>query len=112
MITLPPGCTVSQNIRIVVAELTDDMVQWFVDVGGSVSTDHQYRTYSYPPEREKIIKRVSYGKGKYCYRLQDGTNGVLLHFQGEDAVVASAFMLRFNNYILSHNFPEFANEYT
>ena len=89
------------------------MVQWFVDVGGKVNTDHQLtysrRTRNLQPE--KVIKRVSYGRGKYCYRLQDGTNGVLLHFQGEDGAVASAFMLRFNDYVLSHNFPEFSHEH-
>ena len=116
MITLPRGCAVSHNIRIVVTELTDDMIQWFVDVGGSVTTDHQMAWPRNSPgygkmQPERIIKRVSYGRGKYCYRLQDGSNGVLLHFQGEDGMVASAFMLRFNESILSHNFPEFTHEH-
>jgi hypothetical protein len=116
MITLPPGCAVSQNIRIVVRDLTDDMLQWFVDVGGAVTTDHQMayprNSFGYGKmQPEKFVKRVSYGRGKYCYRMQDGSNNILLHFQGEDGMVASAFMLRFNESILSHNFPEFTNEY-
>ena len=111
MITLPPGCAVSRNIRITINDLTDDMIQWFVDVGGSVSTDTYLMTGG-SPLRERVIKRVSYGRGKYCYRMQDGSsNRVLLHFQGEDGAVASAFMLRFNESIVSHNFPEFQNEH-
>jgi hypothetical protein len=116
MITLPPGCTVSQNIRIVIDELTDDMLQWFVDVGGAVTTDHQMayprNSFGYGKmQPEKFVKRVSYGRGKYCYRMQDGSQNILLHFQGEDGAVASAFILRFNESILSHNFPEFTNEH-
>jgi hypothetical protein len=94
------------------------MIQWFVDVGGAVTTDHQMvwpRTHPGPGpwklQPEKIIKRVSYGRGKYCYRMQDGSQNILLHFQGEDGAVASAFMLRFNESIVSHNFPEFQNEH-
>jgi len=113
---LPPGCAVSHNIRVVVTALTDDMVQWFVDVGGAVTTDHQMasprNSFGYGKmQPEKIIKRVSYGRGKYCYRMQDGSQHILLHFQGEDGAVASAFMLRFNESIVSHNFPEFTNEH-
>lgn len=111
MITLPPGCAVSRNIRITINDLTDDMIQWFVDVGSSVSPD-TYLKSRWPNQREQVVKRVSYGRDKYCYRMRDGSsNHVLLHFQGEDGAVASAFMLRFNESIVSHNFPEFQNEH-
>lgn len=112
MIKLPPGCAVSQNIRIVIDKLTDEMCDWFIDVGGSVTTDHQlaYRKDKSGYYPKQYVKRVSYGKAKYCYRMQDGSNNILLHFQGEDGVVASAFMLKFNEHIITHNFPEFTNE--
>jgi hypothetical protein len=113
MIPLAPGCSVSQNIRITVNELTDDMIQWFVDVGGSVTTDHHlsYSRSNGVYQKESFVKRVSYGRGKYCYRMQDGSGTVLLHFQGQDGAVASAFMIKFNQHVVSHNFPEFSHEH-
>jgi len=95
MIPLPPGCQVSYNIRIVVSQLSDDMVQWFQDIGGKTSIEPT---------------RVSYGGGKSSYHMQDNTDRVLLHFQAQDAGMAMAFIIKFNESVVSHNFPEFSNE--
>lgn len=102
MIPLPPGCTVSYNITIEIDALTEEMVQWYEMIGGQVN----YVVHMDWRGREKRVPRVSYGKGKQSYNRQDGSNGHRLHFQGDDASVASMFMIKFLDHVQQHNFKE------
>lgn len=106
MIPLPPGCRVNYPIVITVKDLTDEMVEWYQLIGGEVSND---RHWNY---KGKLIdkKYVKYGKGKLCYFHQDGTESVRLHFQGEDASIASMFIIKFLDQIINHSMQEFYNE--
>ena len=101
MIPLPPGCTLTNNIRIQAHELTDEMVNWIVDAGGNVATDSWYDFRG----NQREIKYISYGRGKRCHISNSGD--VTLHFQAEDGPVALAFIIKFMNEITRHNFPEF-----
>ena len=91
MISLPPGCTVNYPIFVEINKLTDDMVNWYQLIGGIVTEKKHWDTRG----REQTVKYVQYGQGKICYRRQDGSDGVRLHFHGNDASVASMFIIKF-----------------
>lgn len=99
MIPLPPGCTVNYPIFIELDQLTEDMVAWYRLIGGTV-TEKKYWTYQ---GRETVVKYVQYGKSKPCYRRQDGTDGVRLQFHGDDAHVASMFIIKFLEHVQQTN---------
>jgi hypothetical protein len=104
MIALPPGCTVPYTVQITVSALTDEMMEWYEMVGGevmSVKTNTYNRT-----NQEFINKLVRYNNSKWCHRFIDGTSNVRLNFNGEDAYVASVFLIKFNEQIVNHNFRE------
>lgn len=103
MMPLPPGCTVNHEIRIVVPTLTDEMVEWFDVVGGQTN---ELKTYDYRG-RERITKQVKYGNAKPSYTMQNGSNTVLIRFNGADASTASMFLLKFLQHIDSHNMKEY-----
>ena len=105
MIALPPGCTVPHTVQITVSKLTDEMIEWYEMVGGEV-TDVKTNTYYHRTGKEITHKMVRYGKTKWCHRFQDGTSNVRLNFSGEDAYVASVFLIKFNDEIVNHNFRE------
>lgn len=99
MISLPPGCTVTYAVWIDVEELTDDMLTWYNTVGGLVTADKHYNHRGNVTE----VHYVSYGKGKRCHHMKDGTRQVRLHYHGDDVSVASMFLLKFNEYVVNHN---------
>ncbi len=102
MIALPPGCTVTYAIWIDIAKLNDEVVEWYDLVGGTVKYDQYWNS------RGKEVKQayVSYGRGKKCHHHHNGEGGTRLHFMGEDASVASMFILKFNDIIINHNLKE------
>jgi prenyltransferase beta subunit len=105
MIALPPGCKVAYSITIDIDELTEGIVDWFDLIGGKVTADEfvDWRGNT------RIEKYVQYGKGKRCYRYQNPVSGhprVRLHFAGEDATVASMFILKFLENVKTHNLKE------
>jgi len=99
MIPLPPGCTVNFAIYIEIDQLTAEMVDWYEMVGGTVVQkewwDHR--------GGKRLDKYVQYGKSKPCYRRQDGSGGVRLHFHGDDASVASMFIIKFLDHVEQTN---------
>lgn len=101
MISLPPGCTVTNNIRIQVNQLTDEMIVWFREVGGEVTVAPYYDFRG----RRQEIRYVKYGRGKRCHISSNGD--VTMHFQAEDSAVALGFIMMFMNDITRHNFPEY-----
>jgi hypothetical protein len=74
-------------------------------VGGEVFVNHT-NTYYHRTGKEIVTKSVRYGKAKWCHRFQDGTSNVRLNFSGEDAYVASVFLIKFNDEVVNHNFRE------
>lgn len=102
MIALPPGCSVTYNIFVEIDQLTSDMVDWFLLVGGKIKEEEHYNHRG-----SKVTKfSVQYGKGKWCYHRADGTGGTRLHFQGEDAAVVSMFLIKFLDHVETHNLKE------
>lgn len=102
MIPLPPGCTVNYAITLDVEGLTPEIIEWFAMVGGEgMSKKH----YNYKGNEVSQVF-VKYGKAKWCHYMADGTKNVRLHFMGEDAHVASVFLIKFNDVVLRHNFRE------
>lgn len=102
MIALPPGCRVNYSVWIDIDLLSTDIVDWYEVIGGRVKEDIFWNSRG----QEKNIKYVSYGRGKWCHHHQNGAGGTRLHFLGEDASVASMFILKFNEHITSHNLKE------
>jgi hypothetical protein len=102
MIALPPGCAVAYEIQINVRELTDGMGEWFNMIGGQ-ATATEYALYN---GHKRIEKHVQYGRTKPSYARQDGTGITLIRFAGEDASTASVFLLKFFEYVESHNLKE------
>ena len=99
MIALPPGCTVTYAVWIDVDRLSDEMVEWFRLVGGTVKKDQWYDHRG----REQSIQYVSYGGYKWCHHHQNGTGGTRLHFHGKDASAASMFIMKFFDNITANN---------
>lgn len=104
MIALPPGCTVNYPVWIDVNKLTDDIIEWYQLQEGTVYYDRFWDSRG----REINQPYVSYGKGKRCHYHHNGVppGGVRLHFLGENADVASLFILKFSDIIDNHNLKE------
>jgi hypothetical protein len=102
MISLPRGCTVSYNITIDIDELTDEMLDWYRVIEGTVTPNVEYDWRG----KERIIYYVKYGKSKPCHYMAGGNGGVRLHFDGSDASVASMFLLKFDQHVVKHNLNE------
>lgn len=99
MIQLPPGCTVNYPITVEIDALTDNMIAWYKTIGGQVMQQEHWDSRG----RRVVAHFVQYGKAKYCHHRKDGTNGVRLHFHGDDASVASLFLLTFSEHVEQHN---------
>lgn len=102
MIALPPGCTVTYAIWIDIKEMSNDIVDWFALIGGTVTRDSWYNHRGIKIEREF----VQYGKAKRCHYKQDGSGGIRLHFHGDDASAASMFIIKFMDDIVNHNMQQ------
>jgi hypothetical protein len=103
MIQLPPGCTVGYGIRIDIDNLSDDVIDWYETVGGVITESKHYDLRG----KEQVTTYVQYGKSKKCYYHHNGeSNAVRLHFLGEDASVASMFLLKFMEHVTDHNLKE------
>ncbi len=102
MIALPPGCTVVYPIWIDVDKLSDDIINWYEQIGGNKKVE----TFWCSRGKENNIPYVSYGRGKWCHHHQNGFDGVRLHFNGEDAHVASMFLIKFLDNVTNHNLKE------
>lgn len=102
MIALPPGCTVTYSVWIDVKEMTNDIIDWYRLIGGTITED------SWQNHRGNKVHRefVQYGKAKRCHYRQDGSGGIRLHFHGDDASVASMFILKFMDEVEQHNLKE------
>ena len=104
MIELPPGCTINYHIRIFVKEFTEEMTDWYTQIGGVVTVPEEYNYKG----RQLYRPVVRYGNGRYSYWMQGGAGSrkVLLHFNSEDANIALMFVMKFSDFIESHNFEE------
>lgn len=102
MIALPPGCTVTYAVWIDVDQLIDEMVEWYVMIGGNVYQDRWYDHRG----KENTVNYVSYGLGKRCHHHHNGTGGTRLHFHGDDASAASMFIMKFFEHITNNNLQE------
>lgn len=81
------------------------MGQWFITIGGQAwaELDYDYRG------RQKTNNFVKYGRAKASYTTKDGTGLTLVRFAGEDASIASVFLIKFINDIVGHNFEDYLN---
>jgi hypothetical protein len=87
-----------------VSKLTDEMLEWYEMVGGEVN---EVKTGTYGRTNKEITyKLVRYNNSKWCHRFVDDTGRIRLNFNGEDAYVASVFLIKFNEFVLTHNFKE------
>jgi len=102
MIQLPSGCKVAYEIRFTVGELTDEIGEWFNMIGGKAEAVKWWDSKG----REHHTNQVQYGKAKASYKMQDGTGFHLVRFDGIDASVASMFLMKFLDQIISHNLKE------
>jgi hypothetical protein len=74
------------------------MIEWYKLVGGEVTVD----TYFDARARSVDTTFVRYGRGKRSYKYT-GSQQVKLHFNGEDASVASLFVLKYLESIINTN---------
>lgn len=82
--------------------MTPEVVEWYRTIGGQVLVDEFFNHRGQKVERHL----VKYGKGKVCYYRQDGIGTVRLHFDGNDASVASMFLIKFLDEVEQHNLKE------
>jgi len=104
MIGLPPGCKLHYHIIVEADSLTDEMIEWFKEVGAKVWEDKFWDNRGNP----KSQTYVQLNDGKRCYFYNDGTKRVRFQFNGEDASTASMFLLKFGGNVVKHNLKEFA----
>ena len=93
------------EITIVAKDLTKEMVQWYTEVGGRVTNDSWYNMRG----QAVTISIVAYGQGRVSHRMQNDSGQYLIRFLGEDADVALLFLIKFSNYIFSHNMKKEEN---
>ena len=101
MIALPPGCTVAYGITIDITELTNDIIEWYRLIEGTVGHKEHYNYRGQSIQ----LPYVAFNS-KACHYMQDGTGNIRLHFLGKDASTASVFLLKFNEYVVRHNLKE------
>lgn len=102
MILLPPGCKVAYGVRIDIAgTVTEDIRNWFETIGGRVVAKNHFNTRF----AEIITYQVGYGNGKLSH-TETGGLVTRIHFLGEDAGVASMFLLKFSDKVKFHNLKE------
>lgn len=106
MIALPPGCTVTYSVWIDVKLLSNEIIEWYELIGGRVKEAKHWDSRG----RERVVKFVAYGNGKWCHHHHNGLGGTRLHFLGDDASVASMCILKFMDQIDAHNLREVAEE--
>jgi len=104
---LPPGCKVTYSVWLDIDKLTDDVVEWFELVGGETKQDRYFNNRG----NSVSMPYVRYGRGKWCHHHQNGAGGTRIHFMGEDASVASMFLLKFNEHVTNHNMQEAMERY-
>lgn len=102
MIALPPGCKVNYHITIEIDQLSDDIGNWFLLIGGRAWAEEEWDYRG----RRQLLKFVQYGKAKRCHHHKNGLGGVRIHFDGHDASVASMFLIKFMDQVRSHNLKE------
>lgn len=98
-VTVPNGCSVHHPIVIDIEQLTDEMIDWYVTVGGEASSAIEWTARG----QEISVRYVQYKQGKRSYCHRNGTKQVRLHFREEDAAVATLFLLKFDQYVIKHN---------
>ena len=103
MIPLPPGATRAYEITFKIKQLTDEMGQWFLDIGGRAWAEREYDYRG----RQVLHNFVKYGRAKQSYVTKDGTGLTLVRFAGEDASAASMFLIKFLDDILEHNMQDY-----
>jgi hypothetical protein len=106
MIVLPPGATVSYNIRIIVSSVPKEMKEWWCMVGGRVEEIQEGRNHKMVPIYKQVLV---FGTSKPSYQLKDGTKNTILTFDGKHATTASMFIIKFAEYIVGHNMKEYDN---
>lgn len=90
------------EVTIVAKDITADIMMWYVDVGGKIAEDKWYNMRG----QEQSIPIVAYGKGRASHKMQNDSGEYLIRFLGEDADVALIFLMKFSDYVISHNLKE------
>ena len=111
---LPPGCTREHTFYIDIPRITDEIYDWYQQVGGSTKIVQGKSAMA--NLRNNLVgvgvhpgpwqtRYVRYGTAKWTADT-GGRNHVRLHFNVEDVAIATMFLLACNPTILSHNIPE------
>jgi len=92
-------------IAIDLDEITEEMVEWYRDIGGKVNSRIESGSWG-----QTFTKNyLAYGNSKWCFIAQD-MQSARLHFCAEDASVALMFILKFDKHISKHNMKELLHE--
>ena len=82
--------------------LTNAMGEWFLLQGGLCWAEEYFDHRG----NSKSRRCVQFGKAKTSHHMMDGSNNVLVRFDGQDASVASIFILKFYDEILNNNIQD------
>jgi hypothetical protein len=89
--------------KIVIREITTNMVHWWVTYGGEVMG----RDESYTDGRGRTVKAerayLRMPGNKWCHYHQDGLGHITLHMFQEDSGFAMMFVMKWLDYIIEHN---------
>ena len=99
---ISPGVVALNPYRIIISEITADMVHWWVMVGGKVKGVDKgyYNSRGHYVKGERAY--LSWDGRKWCHYHQDSTSNVTIHMPEESAPEGSLFILKFNEYVIDH----------
>ena len=82
------------------------MTDWWCMVGGRI-IEQSTGWNRFNNELKETV--LIFNNAKPSYKLKDGTGNIILTFNGKDATTASMFIIKFAEYIVSHNMKEYEN---
>lgn len=103
MISLPPGCSLSSEITVVIDNPCHKFFIWWEEIGGTIEAV-TIREEPYKPPI--IMPRLRYNNGPSSYYTPQEPNRYLIRFRSEDADAALMMILKWDKLVINHNFQK------
>lgn len=105
MKVISPGVVALNPFKVVCKELTQEMADWWIMMGGEAQEIHEeFHTNRGGYQKEKHFRIRMPGIGsKWSHRFNDGTGIYMLHLQEQYAPEASLFILKWPDNIINHS---------
>ena len=104
MKVISPGVVALKPFKVVCKELTQEMADWWIMMGGEAQEIHEeyYARHKQVHETHYRVRMPGLG-AKWSHRFNDGSGTVMLHLQEQYAPEASLFILKWPDNIINHD---------